>query len=92
MKIDVDGEEMHIFFRHERTKDADGNVSNYGGRTIAFIEQNKTTVEGVSECSVKDIYSKRLGRIIATGRLFKTLGLDTKLAIKIALCKNNKDN
>jgi hypothetical protein len=89
MKIDVDGKEMHIFYRHEREKDEKGNVSNYGGKTIAYTVIDDETISGVADCSDKDIYSKKLGRIMALGRLFKTLGLDTHKAIKIALCKDN---
>jgi len=54
-----------------------------GGVTIAYIGQDydNKIAEGIIECSNKDSYSKKFGRMIATGRLLKNLGLDTKLAL-----------
>jgi len=53
-----------------------------GGLTTAFIGDIEAPIAmGVAPCSKKDIYSKPLGRMIATGRLLKKLGLNTKLAL-----------
>ena len=83
MEIDVNGEIYDIRWRHERCSLEDVIQPN-GGKTIAYIiDSEGNTIEGISNCSLKDTYNKKLGRIIATGRLFKTLGLDTKIAIKI---------
>jgi len=54
-----------------------------GGTTIAYIGQDfdNRIAEGRVDCSKKDSYSKKFGRMIATGRLLKGLGLNTKLAL-----------
>ena len=53
-----------------------------GGRTIAFIGDIDNPIEMAEvECSRKDSYDKKFGRMIATGRLLKNLGLNTKLAL-----------
>jgi len=53
-----------------------------GGRTIAFIGDIDSPIEMAEvECSKKDSYDKKFGRMIATGRLLKKLGINTKLAL-----------
>jgi hypothetical protein len=84
MKYEINGKEYHIFFQHDRGVDKAGNISNYGGQTIAFTTDRKTkqiTARGIANCSEKDIYSKKLGRVISAGRLFKELGIPTKYAL-----------
>jgi hypothetical protein len=88
MKTKVDGEEMDIFYTHIRPTDEAGNILNKGGLTIAYtFDEHGEKIVGKSFCSKKDVYNKTLGRMISTGRLFKTLGLPTKQALNIAMCK-----
>ena len=83
MEMDIDGEVYDIKWRHER-ETKDDNILPNGGKTIAYIiDSEGNTIEGTSNCSIRDTYNKKLGRIIATGRLFKTLGLNTKRATQI---------
>jgi hypothetical protein len=85
MRYIVNGKEMYIRFEHIRRKDEAGNVSNYGGKTVAYIVDKVSggITKGESVCSEKDVYNKKLGRIIATGRLFKILNIPTKLALNL---------
>lgn len=86
MKYEIDGKEYHIFFQHDRRLDEAGKISNYGGQTVAFTTDKKSkqiTAKGIANCSEKDIYDKKLGRVIAAGRLFKELGIPTKYALEM---------
>lgn len=89
MKYEIEGKEIHIYFEHNRCKEGD-DLSNRGGKTVAYVIDKKTGMitKGEAVCSKKDIYSKKLGRIIATGRLFKKLNMPTKDALY--LCKHIK--
>jgi len=92
-KIEYKGKEYKIKYIHQRRwsepsreefmNGIDFHIKPKGGRTIAFIGDEGNPIEyGLSECSVKDSYNKKLGRVIATGRLLKRLGLNTKLALE----------
>ena len=69
-------DELHMGF--------DGYILPKGGRTTAFITDNEGVelASGWADCSKKDVYDKKLGRMIATGRLLKALKLNTKLALE----------
>jgi hypothetical protein len=92
-KIEYKEKEYKVKYIHQRrwsepTKEELLNGIYYhikpkGGRTIAFIGDEEKPIEyGLAECSEKDVYNKTLGRTIATGRLLKRLGLNTKLALE----------
>ncbi len=83
MELDINGEIYDIRWRHERIRMPDNILPN-GGKTIAYmIDTQGNTLEASANCSIKDTYNKKLGRIIATGRLLKKLGLDTKKATQL---------
>ena len=48
---------------------SNGEITNYGGITIAFMETDGHIVYASSHCSPKDNFSKFLGRTKAKGRL-----------------------
>jgi len=82
MNVDIKGQECRIRWIHCRIEDDSGKTLPRGGETIAYILNDKgKRISGHAYCSVKDTYNKKLGRTIATGRLLKSLGLNTKLAI-----------
>jgi len=90
MEIEIDGCIYDIKWRHERLHKFIDNsreeeiVLPNGGRTVAYIfGADGSPIEAYSDCSEKDTYSKKLGRVISTGRLFKMLGLPTKEATKL---------
>jgi len=91
MEIEIDGKVFDIRWRHERNYHFIGSSNIHistplpnGGRTVAYIFNTKgKPIETYANCSIKDTYSKKLGRIIATGRLLKLLGLPTKEATKL---------
>ena len=86
MKYTIDGKDIHIYFEHERDMDEAGKIiSNRGGKTIAYVIDKKTGMitKGESVCSKKDIYNKKLGRTIALGRLFKQIGINSKVALNL---------
>jgi len=91
MEIKIDEEIYDIRWRHERNTLIDSRynieyirINPNGGRTVAYIFNTKgKPIEAYANCSVKDTYNKHLGRVIATGRLLKKLGLNTKEACKI---------
>jgi hypothetical protein len=60
-------------FMHWRRKDADGNINNYGGATIAFDVEDDVLYFTAAMCSRKDRFCKAQGRLIASGRLRKAL-------------------
>ena len=83
--IKYKGKEYKVKYSHFREIDIDtGTILPCGGRTIAFIsdDENLPINMGIADCSYKDTYNKKLGRMIATGRLLKKIGLDTKLALE----------
>jgi len=77
MKITYQGVDYPIVYQHNRII-KDGKVQAKGGTTVAYI-YDKTTGNIIhlakANVSNKDTYRKKLGRIIATGRLLKGLGL-----------------
>lgn len=72
-------------FMHWRRKDADGNVNNFGGVTIAFDVLEDTLVFSATKCSKKDRFCKKQGRLIAGGRLQKALDGKSDKVAKYAL-------
>jgi hypothetical protein len=82
MKYEIDGKEIEIYFMHGRCMDKNGNMSSYGGETIAFTLNDFGDVEhtATARCLDTDLFRKKLGRIISAGRLLKKLGLPTKFA------------
>ena len=76
--------EYDIRWKHERPSDIDGHYLPKGGRTVAYcINGDEERVEAYADCSIRDTYNKKIGRIIATGRLLKMLGADTKIALHL---------
>jgi len=75
MEIEYKCKTYKIKYIHERII-KNGVIQTKGGTTIAFIGDIESPIStGFSFVSKKDNYSKKLGRIIATGRLLKSLGL-----------------
>ena len=62
-----------VNFLHVRNYTDDGEILANGGLTIAFTEAldgaKDTLWAGLSKCSDRDSFSKRIGRLIAQGRL-----------------------
>ena len=82
MKIEHEGHEYKIKWVHVRPHNGNDEILPRGGTTIARTEKSDgTTIERQANCSVKDTYNKKLGRVIATGRLLKALGISTKFAL-----------
>jgi hypothetical protein len=94
MRYIVNGKEMYIRFEHIRRKDEAGNVSNYGGKTVAYIVDKVSggITKGESVCSEKDVYNKKLGRLIATGRLFKLIGINPREALNMKIASSITSN
>lgn len=82
MKYEIDGKEIEIYFMHGRYRDANGNISSYGGITTAYTlnEYGDIDQKAEAKCLKTELFRKKLGRIIAGGRLLKKLGLPTKFA------------
>lgn len=77
MEIQYKGEKYKVKYIHHRQL-IDGKIQAKGGITEAFITDKKTKeviANGQAFVSYKDTYQKKLGRIIATGRLMKSLGI-----------------
>ena len=70
--MEYKGKEYEVLFRHDRTKDGD-KIASKGGKTTAYIRNDKREdiISEISVCSMKDNYSKRIGRLISEGRLRK---------------------
>lgn len=73
--LTIDGKEYRVRYQHHRPTDDKGNLLPKGGTTVASILKDDIEIKAISECSAKDTYRKKIGRIIATGRLLKALGL-----------------
>lgn len=59
-----------VFFIHLRRKDKDGKVSNFGGKTVAYINlPNGTILSASAVCSDTDNFCRAIGRAIAVARL-----------------------
>ena len=81
MEVKINNEIYDIRWRHERDFIIENKIK---GRTVAYIwDINGKAIETYANCSIHDTYNKKLGRRIATGRLFKILGLDTQIANKL---------
>ena len=64
------------YFRGFGFKDAGFNgiaPSVMGGRTVAYVDVDGHVYAALAECSMRDQFNYRLGRLIATGRLRKRL-------------------
>lgn len=63
--------------RHLRYVDSNGNISNLGGITVsALVDDNFNVIQyGVAKCHAYDNFSKRFGRIKATGRMRSKSGI-----------------
>jgi len=83
--IKYKGKKYKVKYQHYITRsEYTGEILPNGGTTLAFIsdDDGNDLAIGYSFCSMKDVYNKKLGRMIATGRLLKKIGLDTKLALE----------
>ena len=82
MKIEEEVYDIRI--KHERLHGEDTNILSNGGRTIAYMFDTKgNKLKTYANCSLKDSYNKKLGRIIALGRMLKLLELNTHYALTI---------
>jgi len=71
----VEHKVRYVHFRHL----VDGKIHSKGGVTLAFITNADGKVVAKGEHIVLgESFNKKLGRIIATGRLLKLLGLPRK--------------
>jgi hypothetical protein len=75
-----EGKEYVVKYRHERTIGDDGYPKSHGGKTEAYIVleydkdgQPTSIISGIADCSKHDRFIKRMGRMIAKGRLLKRL-------------------
>jgi len=70
--IEYDGKTFPVRFQHRRIMNDDG-VELFGGKTIAWIENEKKEkiIQTEAVCSLKDNFSKKMGRRISFGRLMK---------------------
>jgi hypothetical protein len=62
--------EEKVRFIHLRNIDDEGDITNSGGVTVAFCEKDRHLWFAYSRCHWNDNYCKRIGRNIATGRLY----------------------
>ena len=78
MEVEYKGKKYQVKYKHIRLAEEDGTehgkILPNGGQTIAYIElEDGKTIEAQADCSIKDTYCKKLGRIISSGRLEKLL-------------------
>lgn len=90
----VDGE---IRFIHLRMHD-DGSLLPNGGATIAYVRNDNHVAYAVAKCNMKDLFNRRLGRVISVNRLKQGhadyLEVDTKATrgqVSAALCSELYD-
>jgi hypothetical protein len=57
---------------------SNGKIESKSGTTIAFILDDNYNVIAQGEYTTLNGFRKKLGRIVATGRLLKALGLPRK--------------
>lgn len=57
------------YFMHIRNLDRNGNISNYGGTTVAYREVPGGVEFAEAWCSNRDNFNKAYGRAKAAGRL-----------------------
>jgi hypothetical protein len=71
----VEHKVRYVHFRHL----VDGKIHSKGGVTLAFLSREDGSIIAKGEHIVLgESFNKKLGRIIATGRLLKQLGLPRK--------------
>jgi hypothetical protein len=58
-----------VYFMHIRNVDANDQISNFGGTTIAYREASGGVEFAESWCSDRDNFNKAYGRAKAQGRL-----------------------
>ena len=51
-----------------------GDITYYDGISLCIIEQDGKYAVGISKCSQKDQFNKKIARTIAEGRAIKALG------------------
>jgi hypothetical protein len=57
-------------FMHYRTRDRKAQINARGGMTLAFeMDSNGDTIVAFAHCGRKDVFSRKMGRTIAEGRL-----------------------
>ena len=81
MEVEYKKKTYQVKYKHIRMLEEDGSehgkILPTGGQTIAYIElEDGKQIKGYADCSIKDTYNKKLGRIISTGRLKKELGVE----------------
>ncbi len=79
-KVTYQNKEYQIKFRYERPKDQTGKTASKRGKTIAYLEdynpetiERKIVLSAEASCFHLDNFQKKRGRMIAAGRLLKSL-------------------
>lgn len=67
------------------------HVLPQGGATVVRMLDGEREATGVAFCSNRDNFSKKIGRMIATGRARKQLELDPKFGLRRILEVSGKD-
>lgn len=70
-------------FLHVRNRDANGNLLNNGGATVAFDVDGDVLFYASALCSRKDQFNRRIGRLIAEGRFDKGIAGVGPIATKV---------
>lgn len=59
-----------ISYMHYRRRDAFGTVTDpRGGATVAIKTENGSTSFSIAWCGKKEVFNRKIGRAVATGRL-----------------------
>lgn len=87
MKLKIGKKNVNIYFQHHRPvwyDERGPHIHNHGGMTEAYVLDKKgNRTSAYAKCHKEDVYNKKMGRVIAAGKLFKQLGLPTKVALTL---------
>lgn len=62
-----------ISYMHYRNRDARGSVTDpRGGATVAIKTEGNVSTFAIAWCSKKEVFNRKIGRAVATGRLPST--------------------
>lgn len=64
-------EQKDIKYIHLRRYDPEGNLLPKGGATIAYVLIHALLQYKIARCNYKDVFSRKIGRAIASGRMLK---------------------
>lgn len=64
------------YYIHYRAIGKDGAIRPHGGATVAFRYAEGSLTASIAWCDPKDVFNKKIGRMVATGRLnmYQTCG------------------